>query len=179
VLRFDLRADFLLFQTFFEETYLYEIDDHGLVYATSSSRPGQKAFAPTSSHGLNIVLQAYLDGERFGYQTQAYFCLALGPIIASSALDDARSEASFSASHKLSCMCALFKLYQNCVMCNEGNIANIDSLLGIPIYSHVPVAPDQLELLPVAAQAAVCTGVFYTINWFIGAFMALSPLFYC
>lgn len=174
-----MRADFLLFQTFFEETYLYEIDDHGLVYATSSSRPGQKAFAPTSSHGLNIVLQAYLDGERFGYQTQAYFCLALGPIIASSALDDARSEASFSASHKLSCMCALFKLYQNCVMCNEGNIANIDSLLGIPIYSHVPVAPDQLELLPVAAQAAVCTGVFYTINWFIGAFMALSPLFYC
>ena len=179
MLRFDLRADFLLFQTFFEETYLYEIDDHGLVYATSSSRPGQKAFAPTSSHGLNIVLQAYLDGERFGYQTQPYLCLALGPIIASSALDDARSEASFSASHKLSCMCALFKLYQNCVMCNEGNIANIDSLLGLPIYSHVPVAPDQLELLPVAAQAAVCTGVFYTINWFIGAFMALSPLFYC
>jgi len=171
-----LRADFLLFQDF-EDTYIYDVDDHGLVM--SSSRPGQEAFAPTSSHGLNIVLQAYLDGERFGYQTQAYFCLALGPIIASSALDDARSEASFSASHKLSCMCALFKLYQNCVMCNEGNIANIDSLLGIPIYSHVPVAPDQLELLPVAAQAAVCTGVFYTINWFIGAFMALSPLFYC
>ena len=129
---------------------------------THFSRPAQKSFAPTSSHGLNIVLQANLDGET------AAICLALGPMIASSANDDTRSQASLSASYKLSCMCALFKLLQNCEMCKEGNIANIDALLGCPIYSHEPVAQDQFALLPVASQIAVCTSIFYTINWFIG-----------
>jgi hypothetical protein len=152
----------------FEETYLYDVDDRGFVLLpTNSSRPHQthqNAFAPTSSHGLNIVLQGNLDGET------ASICLALGPMIASSANDDTRSQASLSASYKLSCMCALFKLLQNCEMCREGNIANIDALLGCPIYSHEPVALDQFVLLPVATQMAVCTSIFFTVNWFVGEF---------
>ncbi len=164
--------EFSLFQDF-EETYLYDVDDHGLVILpTSSIRPDKKTFAPTSSHGLNIVLQANLDGDT------AAICLALGPMIASSANDDVRSQASLSACHKLSCMCALFKLLQKCEMCKEGNIANIDALLGCPIYSHEPVALDQFNLLPVASQIAVCTGIFYTINWFIGACLPTSTLLF-
>lgn len=152
----------------FEETYLYDVDDGGLVVLpTNPSRPGQKAFAPTASHGLNIVLQANLDGDTAG------ICLALGPMIASSANDDIRSQASLSASYKLSCMCALFKLLQKCEMCREGNIANIDALLGCPVYSHEPVSLDQFVILSVASQMAVCTSIFYTVNWFIGGFVLL------
>jgi len=134
------------------------------VIPTKSLHPSQKSFAPTSSHGLNILLQANLDGDT------AAICLALGPMIASSAHDDIRSQAALGATHKLSCMCSLFKLLQNCEMCKEGNIANIDALLGCPIYCHEPVALDQFVLLPVATQIAVCTSIFFTINWFVGAF---------
>ncbi len=99
-------------------------------------------------------------------------------MIASSAHEDIRSQASLSASHKLSCMCALFKLLQNCEMCKEGNIANIDAILGCPIYVHEPVALDQFALLPIASQIAVCTGIFYSLNWFIGRH-ALFAAFNC
>jgi hypothetical protein len=141
------------------------------VIPTKSLHPSQKSFAPTSSHGLNILLQANLDGDT------AAICLALGPMIASSAHDDIRSQAALGATHKLSCMCSLFKLLQNCEMCKEGNIANIDALLGCPIYCHEPVALDQFVLLPVATQIAVCTSIFFTINWFVGAFLPRDSLF--
>lgn len=156
-------AHFCLSQDF-EETYLYDVDDCGLVkLPVVSSRPlGQNPLAPTTSHGLNILLQANLDGDTTS------ICLALGPMIASSTHEDIRSQASLSASHKLACMCALFKLLQNCEMCREGNIANIDALLGCPVYAHEPVALDQFPSLPVASQIAVCTSLFYTVNWFIG-----------
>ncbi len=98
-------------------------------------------------------------------------------MIASSVHDDIRSQTSLGATHKLSCMCSLFKLLQNCEMCKEGNIANIDALLGCPIYCHEPVALDQFVLLSVASQIAVCTSIFFTINWFVGAFPTPNSLF--
>lgn len=128
-----------------------------------------RTFAPVSSHGLNIVLQDNLDGQT------AAICLALGPMIASSANDDVRSHLSISATHKLLCMCPLFKLLQNCEMCKEGNIANIDALLGCPVYAHELVALDQFASLAVTSQIAVCTSIFHTINWFIGALFTFLP----
>lgn len=107
--------------------------------------------------------------NRFGLDddSEASICIPLVSLTEASVKDKKKSQKQkTSESADPVCLSPHFRLLRMCEQRQNGNMDNIDALLGCPMFLPKTEVIDKMESLSTKEKDVICSSLFHALNWF-------------
>uniref|UniRef100_A0A669E014 FA complementation group D2 n=1 Tax=Oreochromis niloticus TaxID=8128 RepID=A0A669E014_ORENI len=127
----------------------------------SSSESSPEAAALYYDELANLILSSALDPQVQVYEDQGGIAINLMPLLAKDIQNKGEQRVSSL------CLSPFFRLLRLCVeKRHQGDLEEIDGLLGCPLILTNMDVVEKVESLSKAEREFLCTLLFHTINWF-------------